>query len=78
MLPVFIVAVRSQEVALSSAAELLGARTSPIAVADGVGNSDQRRQATTDQHALPSLVPGKTNSTKSAPRGALIEHKTGH
>jgi hypothetical protein len=44
MLPVFIAAVRSQEVALSSEAELLGARTSPTAVADGVGNqSDQRR-----------------------------------
>ena len=40
MLPVFIVAARSQEVALLSEAELLGARTSPTAVADGVGNSD--------------------------------------
>jgi len=44
MLPVFIVAVRSrlaaqsQEVARLSAAELLAARMSPTAVADGVGN----------------------------------------
>jgi hypothetical protein len=38
MLPAFIVAVRSQEVALLSEAELLGARMSPTAVADGVGN----------------------------------------
>jgi hypothetical protein len=38
MLPVSIVAVRLQEVALLSEAELLGARMSPTAVADGVGN----------------------------------------
>ena len=38
MLPVFIVAVRSQEVVLLSEAELLGARMSPTAVADAVGN----------------------------------------
>ncbi len=45
MLPVFIAAVllciaavRSQEVALLPEAELLGARMSPTAVADAVGN----------------------------------------
>jgi hypothetical protein len=39
MLAVFIVVVRSQEVALLSEAELWGARMPPTAVADAVGNS---------------------------------------
>jgi hypothetical protein len=38
MLAVFIVAVRSQEAELLSEAELLGARMSPTAAADAVGN----------------------------------------
>ena len=38
MLAVFIVALRSQEAALLSEAELLGARMSPTAVAHAVGN----------------------------------------
>jgi hypothetical protein len=38
MLAVFIVAVRSQEAELLPEAELLGARMSPTAAADAVGN----------------------------------------
>ena len=43
MLAVFIVAVRSQEAELLSEAELLGARMSPTAAADAVGNKEHQR-----------------------------------